>query len=99
SFRSAPADRCHPIVADVRCDDAIPVVSSAVATRTARLDLLINNAGIAGESVHLATVTPQEIRQLLDVHCLGAVRGTQAVLPQLMASDAARAINVTPQWG
>jgi NAD(P)-dependent dehydrogenase (short-subunit alcohol dehydrogenase family) len=98
-FRDAPADRCHPIVADVGCDDAIAVISSAIEMRTTSLDLLVNNAGVAGESVHLGEVPPQEISRLLDVHCLGVIRCTQAVLPQLVASDGAKVVNVSSRWG
>lgn len=98
-FRSTPAGRCHPIVADLRREETIGVVRAAVATRTDRIDVLVNNAGVPGESVHLATVPPREIGRLLDVHCLGVVRCTQAVLPQLRASGGAKVINVTSRLG
>ena len=98
-FRTAPAGRCHPIVADVRSDDAMADVSSAVAARTTGLDLLVNNAGIAGDAVQLASVTPLEVSQLIDVHCLGALRCTRAVLPQLVAPPGATVVNVSSQWG
>jgi NAD(P)-dependent dehydrogenase (short-subunit alcohol dehydrogenase family) len=98
-FRDAPVDRCHPIIADVGSDDAISVISSAVATTTTSLDLLINTAGVAGDSVHIGEVAPEEIDLLLNVHCLGVIRCTQAVLPQLVARDGAKVVNVSSRWG
>jgi NAD(P)-dependent dehydrogenase (short-subunit alcohol dehydrogenase family) len=98
-FRAAPADQCRPIVADLRSDDAIAAVADAVTASTDHIDLLVNNAGLSGNGVQLATVAPQEILALLEVHCLGAVRCTQAVLPQLVSAVRPRVINVTSRLG
>lgn len=98
-YSRAPAGRCHPIVADLGHDDAGGAVRAAVTSRADRVDLLVNSAGIPGDAVELALVTPQELHRLLDVHCVGVVRCTQAVLPELMASNRARVINVTSRVG
>ena len=98
-FQDAPVDLCHPVVADVGNDDAMSVISRAVASRTASLDLLVNNAGVGGGATCLAEVRPDEISRLVEVHCVGAVRCTQAVLPQLLAGPGAKVVNVSSRWG
>jgi NAD(P)-dependent dehydrogenase (short-subunit alcohol dehydrogenase family) len=98
-FRSAPVERCHPIVADLSNDSAVTIVRRGVARQTTHLDLLINNAGIPGHAAHLATVTSRETAELFDVHCLGVLRCTQAVLPQLSASGSSKVVNVTSRLG
>ena len=90
---------CHPVVADLASDEAIQAIREPVSARVGHLDVLINNAGIPGASTEVASVTPRELRDLLDVHCVGVLRCTQAVLPLLEAGKGGKVVNVTSRVG
>lgn len=91
--------RCHPIVADLARDEALVKIARSVSQRVGRLDLLINNAGIRGRSYTVDEVWPAEVLELLQVHCLGVIRCTKAVLPLLRAAERATVVNITSRLG
>lgn len=64
-----------------------------------RLDVLINNAGIAGGRVPPAEVTAESLRLVYETNVFGPVRVTHAALPLLLASDAPRIVNVASGLG
>jgi len=93
-FDPAVARSCHPIIVDLVSEDPVGAIRAAVSAQTERLDVVINNAGVPGAATKLAALTPHELGQLLDVHCLGAILCTQAVLPLLRARGS-KIVNVT----
>ncbi|NPV06485.1 MAG: 3-oxoacyl-ACP reductase FabG [Anaerolineae bacterium] len=60
-----------------------------------RLDILVNNAGGINRRVPMEEVTPELLREMLDVNLLSALLVTQASLPLLRQSDGAAIINIT----
>lgn len=92
--RMAP-ERCHPIVADVRDEEVAARIGAVMAQYAERLELLINNAGVSGRARRIEGVTAAEVLELLQVHCLGAIRCTKAVLPLLRAAQDAQVVNVS----
>lgn len=71
-------------------------VSSAVATleqANGSLDILVNNAGLMyGPPPSLAEESIDEMRQMFETNVFGALRVTQAFLPLLRKSEAARIV-------
>jgi NAD(P)-dependent dehydrogenase (short-subunit alcohol dehydrogenase family) len=64
------------------------------------LDILINNAGIAGEQPqHIATTDIQVLRTAFETNFFGAVQTTQHFLPLLEKSDAPVIVNVSSELG
>lgn len=62
------------------------------------LDVLINNAGIAGD--HIAPdATADDVRHVFDTNVFGLVRVTHAFLPLLQESDTPVIVNVTSGMG
>jgi NAD(P)-dependent dehydrogenase (short-subunit alcohol dehydrogenase family) len=79
----------HPaidwVVADVsNADDAARTID-AVKKKHGRLDVLVNNAGVA-PVVPLGDATPAHVRQVFDVNVLGLVELTRQALPLLVAA-------------
>ncbi len=92
-------DRCYPIVADVSSDDCMPKITEVLYKHTQCLDVLVNNAGIRGRTYAVNDVTSAEVLELLQAHCLGAIRCTQAALPLLRSARHAKIVNITSRLG
>jgi NAD(P)-dependent dehydrogenase (short-subunit alcohol dehydrogenase family) len=77
--------RIQYVVADVADPSQARHLIDAVTKRLGRLDVLVNNAGIA-EIASLDTATPEHARSLFDVNVLGLVETTRLALPLLRQS-------------
>jgi NAD(P)-dependent dehydrogenase (short-subunit alcohol dehydrogenase family) len=64
------------------------------------LDILINNAGIAGaQPQHIATTDIRNLRTVFETNFFGAVQTTQVFLPLLERSPAPVIVNVSSELG
>ena len=90
------AAQCFPIIADVTDNEVQSTIHKSIASFK-ELNVLINNAGIGGTSADLNGTTPEEVLALIDVHCLGALRVTKAVLPFMKKNGII--INVSSRFG
>jgi NAD(P)-dependent dehydrogenase (short-subunit alcohol dehydrogenase family) len=82
----------HPNIAHLVADVAQPAsavqVIEEVNRRFGRLDILINNAGIAGV-VPLADAGPDHVRSIFDINVAGLIETTRLALPLLRQSKGA----------
>ncbi|MFD9702512.1 SDR family NAD(P)-dependent oxidoreductase [Lentzea sp. NPDC059081] len=88
----------------VRLDVTDPVsVDDAVRTIGAecgRLDVLVNNAGIAGEiGTEVLAITADQLRATYEVNVLGVVTVTSACVPLLRKSENGRIVNMSSRLG
>jgi NAD(P)-dependent dehydrogenase (short-subunit alcohol dehydrogenase family) len=77
-------------------------VYSYLEKRFGKLDILINNAGIAREALFGAdasTVPIAALEETFDINFLAVVRLTQTLLPLLRKSDAGRIVNLSSILG
>jgi NAD(P)-dependent dehydrogenase (short-subunit alcohol dehydrogenase family) len=89
--------RVHVHELDVRNDAQVAALAAAL--RGAAVDVLVNNAGIAGNwSTTLGTFDVEEALRLFDTNALGAVRVTRALVPNLRAARG-KVINMTSRMG
>lgn len=85
-------------VADVSSRDAVRALPDAVLAAHGRVDLLVNNAGVAlGGSFE--QVSEADFDWLMEINLHGLVRTTRAFLPLLRRSDAARIVNLSSVFG
>jgi NAD(P)-dependent dehydrogenase (short-subunit alcohol dehydrogenase family) len=89
----------HFVSLDVTDDASVAAAAAWVEQRKAGLDVLINNAGIAGDRVAPADTTVEHMRRVYDTNVFGVVRVTHAMLPLLRASKAPVIVNVSSGLG
>ena len=84
---------------DVTDEDSVAAAVRTVDAAGTGLDVLINNAGIAGERVLPADTTADDIARVYETNVLGIVRVTHAFLPLLERSAAPVVVNVSSGLG
>jgi len=83
---------------DVADRAAVAALPAAVLKAHGRVDLLVNNAGVALAG-HFDQVSEADFDWLMEINFHGVVRMTRAFLPQLMASDDAHIVNISSVFG
>jgi 2-dehydro-3-deoxy-L-rhamnonate dehydrogenase (NAD+) len=74
-----------------------PSVASAVRATIAAhgaIDILINNAGITGGNAPTWELTPDVWRRVIDVNLTGSFLTCRAIVPQMIARDYGRIVNI-----
>lgn len=84
---------------DVTDEDSVKAASAFVREDAGHLDVLVNNAGIAGAGKQVGEVTGADMQTTYDTNVFGVVRTTHAFLPLLQAGDAAVVVNVSSALG
>ncbi|MDY6995121.1 MAG: SDR family NAD(P)-dependent oxidoreductase [Actinomycetota bacterium] len=88
-------------ILDVTSYPDVVRLAEAVRTRHGRLDVLVNNAGVAGEWTFPGGeyVDPRAAQITLDTNVLGVLHMVEAFLPLLRRSAAGRIVNVSSYMG
>jgi NAD(P)-dependent dehydrogenase (short-subunit alcohol dehydrogenase family) len=84
---------------DVTDDDSVARAAADVAAHEGTVDVLVNNAGVAGPMGDPLALTAADFEAVFDVNVLGVVRTTRAFVPLLQASDDPVVINVSSGLG
>lgn len=82
---------------DVSDRDAVYAHAEAVAADFGRVDLVVNNAGVALKG-SVREMSDEDLRWVMDVDFWGVVHGTRAFLPHLVASRG-HVVNVSSVFG
>ncbi|MEV4051053.1 SDR family oxidoreductase [Amycolatopsis sp. NPDC049688] len=92
-LRAAGAD-AFGVPLDVTDDASVAAAAALIEERAGRLDVLVNNAGIAGAwPDEPSAVTPASLRAVVETNVIGVVRVTNAMLPLLRRSGHPRIVN------
>jgi NAD(P)-dependent dehydrogenase (short-subunit alcohol dehydrogenase family) len=85
---------------DVTSADSIASAAKWIESEIGRLDILINNAGIAIGGRHPTEADLPDMRRMFEVNLFGAIAVTRAMLPLLeRAGKSARIVNVSSGLG
>jgi 3-oxoacyl-[acyl-carrier protein] reductase len=83
---------------DVRDAAACAALVEQVAERAARIDLLVNNAGVIRDNV-LGLLEDEDVRVVLDTNLGGAFNMTRAAVPHMVARRRGKIINISSVAG
>ena len=88
------------IVIDVTDINSVRQAKQELENKIDALDILINNAGIAGDLPQdFVTGSIENLRRIFDTHFFGTIQTTQEFLPLLKKSAEASIINVSSEVG
>lgn len=79
---------------DVTREESVHALVADVLARAGRVDALVNNAGVAGESAPCWELPPGEWERVLAIDLSGVYYGCRAVLPHMLARGSGRIVNV-----
>lgn len=97
--RSAGAKTVITDVFDVSSRDAMFAFASRVHAELGGAHVVINNAGIEGETAPVTDLSDAGLNRLMGVNFWGVVHGTRAFLPQIQARGQGAVVNVSSVFG
>jgi NAD(P)-dependent dehydrogenase (short-subunit alcohol dehydrogenase family) len=83
-----------PVVLDVSDTAAVETAVAAVEAELGAIDLLVNNAGVAGEGGFTWDQSPADWWRVFEVNVLGTFLCSRAVLPGMRARKRGRIVNI-----
>jgi 3-oxoacyl-[acyl-carrier protein] reductase len=90
----AAAGKVIAVAVDITDEAAVGRALDETTERLGKLDIFVNNAGIAGASKTLWDYTPEEWRQVFRINVEGMYLCCRAVVPQMIARGYGRIVNV-----
>lgn len=85
---------------DVLDEASIAAAAATISSQYGRLDILVNNAGIVDWTDGIPSrASLQAVRKVFETNFFGALAVTQAMLPLLLKSTAARVVNLSSALG
>ena len=90
------ADKFHFVPCDISSDESRKNLVSFVAENFGKLDLLVNNAGVAPrERKDILEITPDDFDFLTDINLKGTFFVTQEMTPLLIKNEKSRIVNIS----
>ena len=86
--------RVHTAVVDVTNEADIAKAVAGLIGQLGRIDILINNAGVAGGNGPLWELTPEVWRRVVEVNLIGPYLVCRAVVPHMVAAGYGRIVNI-----
>ena len=99
ALRERPGARLFSAVFDVTDPDAVTAAIDDVVARHGRIDVLVNNAGIARSETPAETVTDEHWRNVIDVNLNGTFWCARAAGRHMLAQGSGAIVNVGSMSG
>jgi 2-dehydro-3-deoxy-L-rhamnonate dehydrogenase (NAD+) len=87
-------DRAFPVQLNVAEAASVRQAFEKVISETGRIDVLVNNAGIAGKAAPIADQTEDEWNRVISVNMTGVFLCTRAALPHMRQRQYGRVVNI-----
>lgn len=84
----------HPLVLDVRDNDAVKQAVASLPPDFAAINVLVNNAGLALGAASFETQTMEDLEQMVDTNIKGLMYCTHAILPGMIACNRGHIVNI-----
>ncbi|MEV6010490.1 SDR family oxidoreductase [Streptomyces sp. NPDC051976] len=98
-LRAAGAD-AFGVPLDVSDDASATAAARLIEDQAGRLDVLVNNAAIAGAMPQQPThADPATVREVVETNVIGVIRVTNAMMPLLRRSASPRIVNMSSSVG
>ena len=95
SARTSPGTgTVFPVPVDVTDPESAAAMSAAVLDRWGRVDVLVNNAGVAGPTAQVVDYPPDAWERVIAVNLTGVFHCTRACLPLMTARGYGRIVNI-----
>jgi len=88
------AGRVHTAVVDITNPESVEAAVMATTRHFGGIEILVNNAGIAGVTKPLWEMSPAEWREVIEVNLLGVFHCCRALVPGMMAQKYGRIVNI-----
>jgi NAD(P)-dependent dehydrogenase (short-subunit alcohol dehydrogenase family) len=87
--------QCEPVVCDVMSLTDVQALADHVQSTLARIDVLVNNAGVGAFSVPLHELPPDEWERVLNTNLRGAYYTIRSFAPLMIASGGGDIVNIS----
>ncbi len=84
--------------ADFSDENAVKTLAKNVLSHFGKIDILINNAGIAYQSL-FQLADEKKIKEVMDINLMSALSLTKEILPSMISQKWGRIINISSMWG
>ena len=93
-YASRQLGDCIAVEADVSDDDAVEAFFAKVRAELGGLDVLVNNAGIAGPTGNLEDLSPADWRRCIDICLTGQFLSARQAIPMIKAAGGGSIVNM-----
>ena len=87
-------DRVQTVTVDITQEAQVAAATASASAKFGGIDLLVNNAGIAGVNKKLWECTPAEWRVVMELDLFAVFLCCRAIVPLLLAKNSGRIVNV-----
>lgn len=95
----SPMGKVATAQVDVTSADSVEAAVQTTLAALGKIDLLVNNAGIAGTNAKLWETSPEEWRRVVEINLNGPFLCCRAVVPQLLKNGYGRIVNIASVAG